>query len=191
VVEKRSREAALEFLEYVAQKGLMAPATARARKAALSKVLGILSPEEAQDVTSLDLDELMTRFSHLQGKSYTPQSLTTYKSRVRSALDDFASYVDNPLGFKPSLQSRERKSNSGKSQGSNSQERRRPEPATEGQARPSAPAPAGPMSSSILPIPLRADLTVHVQGLPFDLTPAEAKKIASVVQAMAMERDED
>ena len=37
---KKSREAALEFLEYVAQKGLMAQATARARKAAVSKVLG-------------------------------------------------------------------------------------------------------------------------------------------------------
>jgi hypothetical protein len=36
-----------------------------------------------------------------------------------------------------------------------------------------------------LPIPLRADLTVHVQGLPFE-TPAEAKKIAAVIQAMAM-----
>lgn len=186
MAEKRSREAALDFLEYVAQKGLMAPATARARKAALSKVLGILSPEEAQDVTALDLDELMTRFSHLQGKGYTPQSLVTYKSRVRSALDDFARYVDNPLAFKPSLQSRERKSAPGKGQAS-SQEQRKSEPASESGARSSPQSVAGPMSSSILPIPLRADLTIHIQGLPFDLTQAEAKKIASVVQAMAME----
>lgn len=184
MVEKRSREAAIDFLEYVAQKGLMAPATARARKAALGKVLGILSPEEAQDVTTLDLDELMTRFSHLQGKGYTPQSLTTYKSRVRSALDDFASYVSNPLAFKPSLQSRERKSNPGKS-APNNQERRSPEPSADNQARSSPPPAAGPMASSILPIPLRADLIVHIQGLPFDLTAAEAKKIAGVVQAMA------
>jgi hypothetical protein len=41
------------------------------------------------------------------------------------------------------------------------------------------------MASSILPVPIRADLTVYVQGLPFDLTEAEAKKIATVIQAMA------
>lgn len=188
MVEKRSREAALDFLEYVAQKGLMAPATARARKAAVSKVLGILSDEEAQDVTSLDLDEVMTRFGHLQGKAYTPQSLVTYKSRVRAALDDFVSYVDNPLGFKPSVQSRERKPAQSKMQ-SNVNLRSSPAAAAETHPRSPSPAPVGPMSSSILPIPLRADLTIHIQGLPFDLTRAEAKKIASVVQAMAMETE--
>src|SRR5271155_5102330 len=107
--DKRSRKAALEFLEYVAQKGLMAQATARSRKAAVSKVLGILDETEARDVTSIDLDVVMSRFGHLQGKGYTPESLTTYKSRVKSALDDFSRYVENPLAFKPSVQARERK----------------------------------------------------------------------------------
>jgi len=180
---KKSREAALEFLEYVAQKGLMAQATARARKAAVSKVLGILDENEARDVTSIDLDAVMSRFGHLQGKGYTPQSLVTYKSRAKAALDDFASYVENPLAFKPSVQARERKPVSGKASSSatrNTSEGMAPEA-----PRQSAPAVAGPMASSILPIPIRADLTVHIQGLPFDLTEAEARKIASVIQAMA------
>jgi hypothetical protein len=42
-----------------------------------------------------------------------------------------------------------------------------------------------PLSNSILPIPIRADTTVFVQGLPFDLTEAEAAKIANVIRAMA------
>jgi hypothetical protein len=108
----------------------------------------------------------------------------TYKSRVRSALDDFTSYVDNPLGFKPSLQSRERASSGPKPPAAKPRSDREPAPPT------ASPSPAqnlgGPMASSILPIPIRADLTVHVQGLPFDLSEAEAKKIASVIQAMAM-----
>ena len=178
---KRSREAALGFLEYVAQKGLMAPATARARKAAVSKVLAILDAQEAEDVTSLNIDDVMSRFAHLQGKGYNPQSLVTYKSRLKSALEDFASYVANPLAFRPSVQSRERRAVSAKA------------PASEGKttAEPSVPDPqtrtapvAGPMAGSILPIPIRSDLTIYIQGLPFDLTEAEAKKIASVVQAM-------
>jgi hypothetical protein len=180
-MSNRSREAAIEFLDYVAQKGLMARATASARKAALSKVLGILSEEEAGDVTQLDIDELMTRFMHLQGKGYTPQSLVTYKSRVRSALDDFASYVDNPLAFKPSVQARERKASPAKTPGDGST--RAADRSSDVQPRPVASA--GPMASSILPIPIRADLTVHVQGLPFDLTETEARKIANVIQAMA------
>jgi hypothetical protein len=179
---KRSREAALDFLEYLAQKGLMAPATARARKASLNAVLGILDDNEAQDVTVINLDEVMKRFGHLQGKDYTPKSLTTYKSRVRSALDDFASYVDNPLAFKPTVQTRERKSSAASTSGAASNDSGVPPAAT---FRNQIPAVAGRMASSILPIPIRADLTIYVQGLPYDLTPIEAKKIASVVQAMA------
>ena len=181
----KSRMAAIAFQDYLGQKGLMARATASARKAALGKVLGILSDDEAQDVTVVDLDEVMTRFGHLQGKGYTPQSLTTYKSRVRAALDDFASYVDNPLGFKPSLQTRERKGSPSKLVASRAKATSTEHPLSEPQQR-AASSVVGPMASSILPIPIRADLTVHIQGLPFDLTEAEAKKIASVVQAMAL-----
>lgn len=38
---------------------------------------------------------------------------------------------------------------------------------------------------TITPIPIRADLTVKIQGIPLDLTKAEAEKIARVVEAMA------
>lgn len=180
---KKSREAAIDFMQYLAQKGLMAPATAQARKAALNTVLSILDPDEAQDVTTLDLDSVISRFGNLQGKDYTPESLRTYKSRVKSALEDFASYVENPLAFKPSLQTRERKPIQSKvttDDKKHSAVTPAPEP-----YRPQAGTFAGPMANSILPIAIRADLTVHIQGIPFDLTEAEAKKIAGVIQAMA------
>jgi hypothetical protein len=180
---KKSRAAVLEFLEYVAQKGLMAEATARARKAAASRVLAILDEDEARDVTSIDVDALMSRFGHLQGKGYTPQSLVAYKSRVKAALQDFSNYVENPLAFRPNLQARERKSAPGR--GSSNATRNSTEGLGSEAPRQSTSAIAGPMANSILPIPIRADLTVHVQGLPFDLTEAEAKKIAAVIQAMA------
>lgn len=182
---KRSREAALDFLEYLAQKGLMAPATARARKAAVNMVLGILDEQEAQDVTAIDLDSVMSRFGHLQGKDYTPDSLRTYRSRVKAALDDFESYLQNPLAFKPSLQTREKKPSAARSPANMSaRELRSPETRQEPRAQ-GAPL-VGPMESSILPIPIRADLTVRIQGLPFDLTEAEARRIAAVIQAMAV-----
>ena len=42
----------------------------------------------------------------------------------------------------------------------------------------------------IFPVPLREDLVVYLQNIPLDMTQAEARKIASVVQALALP-DED
>lgn len=47
----------------------------------------------------------------------------------------------------------------------------------------------GPMDHTIFPIPLRAGaVTVRIQGLPHDLTNAEANKISAVVMAYVQER---
>lgn len=179
---ERSREQLLEFLDYLANKGLMAKGTVAARKAAAGKLLGILSDEEAADVTALDLDHVVERFQNLEGKNYTPASLTTYRSRTRSAIEDFTAYLENPLAFRPNVQARERRQKS---------ERKKDNSTSHGTVAPDAgerqsSKPHFEPSSSILPIPIRADKTVYVQGLPFDLTSAEATKIANVIKAMAM-----
>jgi hypothetical protein len=184
--ESRSKKALAEFLDYLGQKGLMSPITARARKVAVNAVFSILDDAEARDVISVNLDDAMQRFGHLQGKEYTPGSLQTYKARVRAALHDFENYLQNPLAFRPSVQSRERKTASGKvsvTKGNQAQQERESTPETPVHR---SPAVGGPMGGSIFPIPIRKDLTVFVQGLPFDLTEAEARKIASVIQAMAI-----
>ena len=180
--ESRSREELLKFLDYVRAKGLMSPNTAESRKASVNKVLGILSEDEAADVTVLDLDHVISRFGNLHGKQYTPESLRSYRSRVKSSIEDFKRYLDNPMAFKPGVSKRKGDGNGNlkpqvhhlraenMSTGSPVIER--------ASLTPSA-------SINILPIPLRADLVVRIQGLPFDLTEAEAKKIAAVVQAMA------
>lgn len=179
---QRSREELLRFMDYVRAKGLMSPATVEARKASANKVLGILDADEADDVTKLDLDEVVHRFGNLHGQKYTPDSLRSYKSRTKSAIEDFSRYLENPLAFKPGGLRREKKPANGSPQKKVHQTAQSASPAPPIERPAIAPA----ASSSILPIPLRADLTVHVQGLPFNLTPAEAKKIAAVIQAMAM-----
>jgi hypothetical protein len=58
--------------------------------------------------------------------------------------------------------------------------------------RVSEPAPVAATNLSqthSLPIPLRSDLTVFVHGVPFDLSKAEAKRIANVIMAMAVETE--
>jgi hypothetical protein len=175
----RSREALIEFLAYLGDKGLIAKPTAQARKATASKILSILDAEEARDITALDLDQVVSRFGNIHGKSYTPGSLNTYKSRLVSSIEDFKSYVANPLAFRPAVQNRERSrlKSGGESEGSPKQtsEPRREEQKT-----------VVSMAPNIVPIPLRSDLTIFIQGLPFDLTEGEARKIAAVVTAMAL-----
>src|SRR5262245_8345659 len=105
----KSRAAFYRFLDYLREKGLMNGETARVRKASASAVLSILSEDEAKDVTGLNLADLMVRFNNLKGQKYTPGSLNTYQSRLKSALDDFEAYLANPLAFRPNTQARERK----------------------------------------------------------------------------------
>lgn len=175
----RSREELLKFLSYVGSKGLLSPATAESRKASVNKVLGILSDDEACDVSKIDLDEVTRRFANLHGQGYTADSLRTYKSRAKSSIDDFLRYVENPLAFKVGGAKRPPRAKSIKDNPSDIAQIQLPggQPVT---TTPSA-------SSGIVPIPLRADLTVYVQGLPFDLTAREAKKIANVILAMSMD----
>lgn len=174
-----SRSDLMAFLDYLASKGLVNQATASARKAAVNKVLGVLDDDEATDVSKLDLDVLMRRFHNLHGERYTPESLGAYKSRVRSAIDDFVRYQNDPLNFRPGLhQTGRRPTDKPKSE--------RP-PASRSEQRHAMSGDRPPTSVNILPIPIRADLTIMVQGLPFDLTIAEATKIGNVIRALATE----
>jgi hypothetical protein len=177
--QARSREALSDFLNYLADKGLMERNTVAARKAAVTKVLGILDEVEASDVTTVNVEEVVSRFQRLHGRDYAPGSLISYKSRLRSALDDFQSYLSNPLAFRPSSQGRVR-TRTRTAREEQLESGVKPERRSE-HARPIAmPTAAG----LIVPIPIRPDLTIHVQGIPFDLTEAEARKIAAVVTAM-------
>ncbi|AYD03396.1 hypothetical protein [Neorhizobium sp. NCHU2750] len=180
---QKSRAALLDFIDYLSRKGLMNKTTASARKAAANNVLGILDEQEAGDISSIDLDEVMLRFQNLNGMKYTADSLTTYKSRVRSAIDDFLSYVENPMAFKPSTSlNRKAQDRTRATDGKASKDRspmRAPNAALESASPPL-------VASLVLPIPIRADLTVYVQGLPYDLTQGEALKIANVIRAMAV-----
>jgi hypothetical protein len=178
----RSLEALLGFLDWTAEKGLMAKNTVAGRKAAVNNVLGVLDPEEKSDVTTIDLDSAMTRFINLQGKKYNTSSLNVYKSRTNAALQDFERWLRDPLAFKPQ---------------SNKVEKKPPNKASKSPKSPPSSDPVdhqspahsvttSPASANVFPIPIRPDIVVRIHGLPFDLTQSEAEKIANVVKAMAM-----
>ena len=179
-----SREDLFRFLDYLADKGLIPAATARARKASAKQVLAMLDEEEARDVLALDLDQLMQRFSTKYGQQYTPNSVRDYGSRLRSSVEDFRSYTENPLGFRIPGRARQKSlENAGRN---NNKKASQPSESTSVTGSVGA-APSPASQPNILPIQLRADLVVQVAGLPFDLTCAEAKKIANIILAHVAE----
>ncbi len=182
--QKPNLEALLAFLEYLAEKGLMKRQTVAARKAVANKVFSALDASDREDVLSVNIDEIIDRFVNLEGNKYTPESLQTYKSRLKSTVEDFASYRKDPMSFKPSVQQRAARRPKTRSDANADFDENvtfSPESKIEPAETRSIDQPA-----SIIPIPLRADLTIKIQGLPFDLTVAEANKLAAVIKAYAV-----
>ena len=169
-----SADAFFRFMDMVKNKGLLNPNTAQSRKAASNKMLDMLEPNEKQDLREIDIDHLHERFENKLGSAYNPSSLQVYKSRFKSALEDFISWVDNPSAFRPSTTKRE------------NTQRPAAKPKNK-RVRSSTGEPAGQSSPADFPIyvPIRSDLVVQITGVPADLTDAEASKIAAVIQAYA------
>lgn len=179
----RSLDGLVGFLDWTADKGMMAKNTVNGRKAAVSGVLGVLDPEERGDITAVDLDSVMARFINLQGKKYNTSSLNVYKSRTNAAINDFKLYLADPLSFKPSANKSEKNSvgKVAKPQKSGAIKTGSEAPASSNPA-----ATTHQASANVFPIQIRENVVVRIHGLPFDLTKSEATRIANVVNAMAV-----
>jgi hypothetical protein len=180
-----SREGLYAFLDYVIDKGLLNKATTAASKSTAIKVLSILDENEASDIINVDMEVIFNRFVNLEGSSYHPDSLRTYKSRLASAIDYYRSWLQNPAGFKVGSKG----ANSG-SKPKTAKGEKPPVNKGNGASQTVSYANSSPseifVQRTVLPIPIRADVLVQVSGLPYDLTEREAAKIANVIRAMAM-----
>lgn len=183
----RTKADFLEFLDWLGSKGLIPLNTAHARKAVANKVLAALEDDELGDITALDIDDVMLRFTNKFGKRYTPESARTYRSRFETSVADYKAYCENPVGFRP-LGRPQIKRSTGDQQGAASEKKRavprKPAAKPEPERRRSAddePAASG----SVIPIQIRQNLTVRIGPVPFDLTKNEATKIANTILALA------
>ena len=170
----------LDFLDWMAEKGLAPANTASSRKAAANKVISSLGEDEASNVLAIDIDDAIQRFAIKHGGRYSTESLQSYKSRVKTALEDFAAYKADPVGFRPAGRSMTSLKKSTMTKAT-VRLKRPPQKAT---ASPnSAPISAASNQGNVVPVPIREEVTVKIGNLPYDLTPDEAKKIANVILA--------
>jgi hypothetical protein len=187
----RTKADFLDFLDWLGTKGLMPLNTAQARKAVANKVLAALEEDELEDITALDIDDVMLRFTNKFGKKYTPESARTYKSRFETSVADFKAYCENPVGFRP--QGRLQLKRATPDQQSGVADRKRPmvrkptikAPLDRERQIDDEPTSAG----NVIPIQIRQNLTVRIGPVPFDLTKSEAAKIANIILAHAMPTD--
>jgi len=178
-----SLDALNRFFDFAVAKGILKRNTAQSKKMAANKVLAVAEDNEKADLRKADIDVAFERFQNLQGTEYKPESLQVYLSRVRSAVAEFISYVDNPAGFKPSTTTRTRSKNNKNQKGSSTPPSKAGIDSTKG-----APPDRGEHDQPhvIVPIPLREGLTLKISNIPADLTAAEANRIAAIIKAYAV-----
>jgi len=176
-----SRDALLAFLREAAVAGRINPATARSRHNAADKLFAQLTDSEAADLRKVDVDALKARVHDQQGDELRPEVLELYAQRLRSALGDYFRFLDNPDGFVPSAAA-----GRATSRRAGAAPRSREEQALE-QLR----LGATQYRPDIIPVPLGPDRVVYLHGVPPDLSAAEARKVARVIEALAEEPRED
>lgn len=185
--DRYSEAELIKFLDWLGGKGLINSATAKSRKIAAAKVLSALDEDEKRDLRTLDKELVFQRFSNKGGKEFTPDSLTTYKSRFNSALEDFFNWRMNPAGFKPGGAQR---AGRGKGKGGEPLPKKRgikilPTIPQEPPHLPEAMVNATGQQL-VFPIPIRNGVIVKIHNLPLDLSQMEAERICSVIKALAV-----
>jgi hypothetical protein len=173
VSEDFSKNGLFAYLRESAKSGVLNPAVARSRKVAAQQLLDHISPEECLNLRLIDVDTLCSRIHKLEDSTIRVEALNLYNARLKSALTDYYSWIDDPEHFVSS------------SAMSNSTQAQNKLGKIEQKALEDITLINVDVQSGIIPIAIRDDLTVFIKDLPIDLTQAEAQKIVKVVKAYA------
>lgn len=167
----------LEFLDHAGDRGLMPAATAQALAVAARNVLGILTDAEKVDLSQLDLDAAIRRFTNKRAKDFSPASLKEYGRRVRRAVELFLGWREDPANFTVKTRTtgaRRRRDTEGEIH----------EPGT--RDTPAEHFPDETPGTYRTALPVRPGFVVTLVNIPYDLTSAEADRLADFVRMLAV-----
>lgn len=167
----------LEFLDHAGDRGLMPAATAQALAVAARNVLGVLGDPEKKDLSRQDLDAVIKRFNNKRAKDFTPSSLREYARRLRRAVELFLAWRDDPANFtvKTRATASARKKE-GRGRGPQQLD-------NDAESSDQPPPQPGTYHSAI---PVRPGVVVTLENVPYDLTKAEAERLAGFVRMLAI-----
>ena len=181
-----SKDQLFQFLDYVAEKGLMKGATARALRSACTAVLDVIEDEEGKDLSKLDIDSTLRRYENLYAFKVSPGTLQTYGQRVKYAIGEFESYSADRAGWKPSGGQRTR--SAAKSSGKNTNSRRSERPEKSDASRPSEEIIEA--SNITHQFPLRQNTVVTIKGIPFDVKRSEMARLTGFLSNLVSVSEE-
>lgn len=87
------------FVKMITDKGWVNGNTGAAMMTAVAKILEDVGPEE--DVRKIDVETASRRYSNLHPGDLSPGSLDTYRKRVKSAIANYISWVEDPTKYRP------------------------------------------------------------------------------------------
>lgn len=181
-----SKQAMIQFIEYVGEKHLVKPSAARNWKTASSQFLALLDNNEALDLRNLDIEHLGERYAHSKGNKVKPDSIRLYLARFRSAHENFLQYAEDKLNYRPATSTRNRTTiKKGKSNHAEPNKT----PSHEGVVKQSTSTPTHTVVTSDgfdFPVPISDGRVVIISNLPRELKGSDADKISAVIKALAM-----
>ena len=175
-----SLEALLGFLHHASQRGLMPTATATALTVAARSVLDVLDAKEKNDLRTADLERAIKRFNAKRGNDFNPASLKEYGQRTRRAVEHFLRWQDDPANFSVKTRvTKKQMREQGAEQKVNAllegiQARREGERTGSGRSYDTS-------------VPIRPGIVVELCNIPYDLTNAEAERLAQFVRMLVVE----
>ena len=195
-----SKSAVPKFVEFAANKGLIAQSTSRMWRAAVNAILEDVADDF--DVRSVDLDAELAKYHNRHPNSLSPETLRRYRGWADTAIGAFVAYTEDPVSYRP--KSRASKGR-GSSEAGNLSKPEKPkttraakQPALEQGGMNTAPqfaeqsahAHTQVASSLSLQFPIRADFRAQVV-IPADITLNEAKRLGAFLLTLAQDYTPD
>lgn len=185
-----SKRALMEFIETSIKKGWINSNTGVGVRAACRQILEQVADEE--DVRNLDVSSEVERFGNRNPGKLSGDSLRVYDSRVRGMIEGFSAFVTDPAAYQPSTRpgsTRIRRVKLRANKAASMENRPDVHQPTTNQT----PSHHTTIRASVteisltLPFNLRPDFLAQVT-VPRDLTKDEAKRLATFIDALALEK---
>lgn len=112
-MKNRSRTAFFEFIDISKDKGWFSTSVAKNTKNACHRVLELLDEDESDDLSNIELDSLLLRFSNLN-PTVSSVTLRAYKGRIRVSIARFLEYTKDPINWTPPAVYKKESGNIGK-----------------------------------------------------------------------------
>lgn len=182
-----TKSGALQFIQYAINKGLVNTNTGGGWKAAFTKILEEVGPDD--DLSSIDVQSEVLRYNNRHPGVLSPDSLNQYEKRVLLILQEFKKYQESPTTYKGVLSRPASAPKSGDKKATSE---------SKGLTTPAGTPPAADASpqkhitsavtdtSLMMPFPLRPSFLAQII-IPRDLTKEEAARLCNFIQALAHE----